>query len=59
VADAQTLPFSLDGKTLAAGSGDWVAVLWHLDPDDVVRRLCAIAVPDARDDRSAVPKPCR
>jgi WD40 repeat protein len=57
--DATTLQFAPDGKTLAVGSGDWVAVLWHLDPDDVVRRLCAVAVPDARNDHESVPQLCR
>jgi WD40 repeat protein len=57
--DATTLQFAPDGKTLAVGSGDWVAVLWHLDPDDAVRRLCAIAVPNARNDNLTVPAPCR
>jgi WD40 repeat protein len=57
--DAMTLQFAPDGKTLAVGSGDWVAVLWHLDPDDVVWRLCAIAVPNARAGGDEVPELCR
>jgi WD40 repeat protein len=57
--DVETLQFTPDGKTLAVGSGDWVAVLWRLDPDDVVRKLCAIAVPNARNDGSRVPELCR
>jgi WD40 repeat protein len=57
--DAMTLQFAPDGKTLAVGSGDWVAVLWHLDPADVVRRLCVTAVPNARIDGNPVPKLCR
>jgi WD40 repeat protein len=57
--DVQTLLFAPDGKTLAVGSGDWVAVLWRLDPDDAVRKLCAIAVPNAGNDGLTIPELCR
>jgi WD40 repeat protein len=53
------LEFSPDGKTLASASADWTVALTPLDPDDAVRRLCAIAVPNARNDGSTVPALCR
>jgi hypothetical protein len=51
-------PSNEQWRDALAGSGDWVAGLWHLDPDDVVRRLCAIAVPNARDG-DEIPELCR
>lgn len=51
--------FLPDGRTLAVGSPNGLVVLWHLDPDDVVRRLCEVATPQARSSARPVPALCR
>jgi WD40 repeat protein len=53
------LTFLPDGRTLAIGSPNGLVVIWHLDPDDVVRRLCAVAAPQARATGQSVPRLCR
>jgi WD40 repeat protein len=55
----EALQFSPDGRTLATAAGDWTVALWHLDPDDAVRRLYAVAVPAAHTDNVPVPELCR
>jgi WD40 repeat protein len=55
----EALQFSPDGRTLATAAGDWTVALWHLDPDDAVRRLCAVVVPAAHTDNVGVPELCR
>ncbi|HEV7899197.1 MAG TPA: WD40 repeat domain-containing protein, partial [Planosporangium sp.] len=54
----EALQFSPDGTTLATASGDWTVALWHIDPDDAVRRLCTVAVPAAHADGAKVPQLC-
>ena len=51
--------FSPDSTTLAVGSSDWTVGLWHVDPDDAVRRLCARFLPIVRAEGSEVPELCR
>jgi hypothetical protein len=34
-------------------------VLWRLDPADVVRRLCAVVIPQARVTGQTIPSLCR
>lgn len=55
----QDLEFSPDGRTLAAASGDWTVALFHLDPDDAVRRLCAVIRPVAEAEARNLPRLCR
>jgi WD40 repeat protein len=55
----QDLEFSPDGKTLAAASGDWTVALFHLDPDNAVRRLCAVVGPALRAQGKEPPASCR
>ena len=55
----QDLEFSPDGKTLAAASGDWTVALFHLDPEDAVRRLCAVVGPALRAQGEDPPESCR
>ncbi|WP_285680964.1 hypothetical protein [Actinoplanes sp. NBRC 103695] len=55
----QQLEFSPDGRTLAAASGDWTVALFHLDPDDAVRRLCAVIRPTAQAEARELPRLCR
>jgi WD40 repeat protein len=50
--------FLPDGRTLAAGSPDWLVVLWNLEPDAVTHQLCATAAPEARATGLAVPGLC-
>ncbi|WP_433381204.1 NACHT and WD repeat domain-containing protein [Actinoplanes sp. CA-142083] len=40
--------FSADSRMLIAGLNDWTVGLWRLDPDDAIRRLCAVAAPADR-----------
>ena len=55
----QDLEFSPDGRTLAAASGDWTVALFHLDPDDAVRRLCAVLTPAVHAEGGHLPRLCR
>lgn len=55
----QDLAFSPDGRTLAAASGDWTVALFHLDPGDAVRRLCAVIRPAAQAEGRDLPRLCR
>jgi hypothetical protein len=50
--------FLPDGRTLAVGSPNWLVVLWHVDPSDVVRRLCATVTPQAHVAGQAPPRLC-
>jgi WD40 repeat protein len=50
--------FLPDGRTLAVGSPNGLVVLWHLDPADVVRSLCAVITPQARVAEEPVPAGC-
>ena len=53
------LAFSPDSSTLVAGAGDWTVTLWHLDPADSVRRLCAMLAPSAATEQNPLPGVCR
>ncbi|MFG1606360.1 NACHT and WD repeat domain-containing protein [Actinoplanes sp. NPDC049265] len=55
----QDLQFSPDGRTLASASGDWTVALFHLDPDDAVRRLCDVTGPAAQAEEWTSPRLCR
>ena len=58
VTDDGPVTFLPDGRTLAVGSSNWLVVLWHLDPSDVVRQLCATVTPQARVAGQAPPRLC-
>ncbi|MCA2212329.1 WD40 repeat domain-containing protein [Jidongwangia harbinensis] len=53
------MKFSPDGSILAAGANDWTVTLWHLDPDDAVRRICDMLVPASRHGGEPLPRTCR
>jgi WD40 repeat protein len=52
------LEFSPDSGILAAGSNDWTVALWHLNPDQAVRRLCAMLIPASRHGGKPLPDTC-
>ncbi|MFD0522896.1 WD40 repeat domain-containing protein [Paractinoplanes durhamensis] len=52
------LEFSPDSGTLAAGANDWTVTLWHLDPDQAVRRLCDMLIPASRYGGQSLPGSC-
>jgi WD40 repeat protein len=53
------LAFSPDSSVLVAGAGDWTVTLWHLDPADSVRRLCAMLAPSYAAEGKTLPGLCR
>jgi WD40 repeat protein len=53
------MKFSPDGGVLAAGANDWTVTLWHLDPEDAVRRICDMLVPASRHGGQPLPGTCR
>ncbi|MFI5896867.1 hypothetical protein ACIA5D_42885 [Actinoplanes sp. NPDC051513] len=51
--------FTADSRTLIAGLNDWTVGIWRLDPDDAVRRLCAMVAPADRAGGREPPALCR
>ncbi|SDT02659.1 WD40 repeat domain-containing protein [Actinoplanes derwentensis] len=52
------IAFTPDGTTLAAGADDWTVTRWHLEPDDAVRRVCALLVTASRHGGDPLPDTC-